>query len=96
MRYIIFPEGTRSRDGSLQRFKPGIGMLVAGTSVPVFPCAIVGAFDAWPAHEKRPRGGRVTLHVGAPICFDEVPNDRDGWNAVATRLQTAVAAVPQT
>ena len=46
--YILFPEGTRSRDGSLQHFKAGLGMIVAGTPVPVVPCSIAGASRAWP------------------------------------------------
>ena len=45
---ILFPEGTRSRDGSLQAFKVGLGMLIAGTAVPVIPCHIDGAFQAFP------------------------------------------------
>ena len=40
--YILFPEGGRSRDGSVLPFKPGLGMIVAGTTVPVIPCAIAG------------------------------------------------------
>lgn len=88
--YILFPEGTRSRDGALQRFKPGVGMLVAGTSVPVLPGRIAGAFEAWPPEAKRPHGGRVTLTLGAPLRFDDVANDRAGWETVASRLHDAV------
>lgn len=91
--YVIFPEGTRSRDGALQRFKPGVGMLVAATPVPVLPCRIEGAFEAWPPDRKRPRGGRVTLRVGEPQTFGDVPNDRAGWDAVASRLHEAVAGL---
>jgi 1-acyl-sn-glycerol-3-phosphate acyltransferase len=40
--YIIFPEGSRSRDGAMSRFKHGLGMLVAETDVPVIPCLIAG------------------------------------------------------
>ncbi len=41
--YILFPEGSRSRDGKIHAFKSGIGALVAGTDVPVLPCHITGA-----------------------------------------------------
>jgi 1-acyl-sn-glycerol-3-phosphate acyltransferase len=91
--YLIFPEGTRSRDGTLQRFKPGVGMLVAGTPVPVVPCLIEGAFEAWPPTAKRPRGGRVRVVVGEAQRFDEVANDRAGWEAIASRLYEAVAVL---
>ena len=33
--YMLFPEGTRTRTGAIGRFKPGVGMLVAGTDIPV-------------------------------------------------------------
>lgn len=91
--YLIFPEGTRSRDGTLQRFRPGVGMLVAATPVPVVPCRIEGAFEAWPPTAKRPRGGRVRVRVGEPLRFDGVTNDRSGWDAVASALYAAVASL---
>ena len=52
--YILFPEGMRSRDGSLQHFKAGLGMIVAGTPVPVVPCSIAGASRAWPRARAGP------------------------------------------
>src|SRR5690606_3946329 len=36
--YVLFPEGTRSRTGDMNPFKPGLGMLVAATGIPVVPC----------------------------------------------------------
>jgi 1-acyl-sn-glycerol-3-phosphate acyltransferase len=91
--YVIFPEGTRSRDGTLQRFRPGVGMLVAATPVPVVPCRIEGAFEAWPPTAKRPRGGRVRVLVGEAQRFDDVANDRAGWEQVASRLHAAVGGL---
>ena len=62
--YILFPEGTRSRDGSLQHFKAGLGMIVAGTPVPVVPCSIAGASRAWPPGSRWPRPWKVRLTIG--------------------------------
>lgn len=90
--FVVFPEGTRSRSGKLQDFRPGIGMLVAGTTVPVVPCHIEGAFDIWPADSRLPRPGTVTLRLGEPMHFGETEHARGGWKTIAERLRASVAA----
>jgi 1-acyl-sn-glycerol-3-phosphate acyltransferase len=91
--YVLFPEGTRSRDGSLGRFKPGLGMLVAEAAVPVVPCFLHGAFAACPPDRKMPLPLPLHLRIGPPLQFAEVRNERAGWQEIATRLETAVAAL---
>ncbi len=91
--YVLFPEGTRSRDGEMTDFKPGLGMLVAGTDVPVVPCFIRGALEAWPPDSRLPRPGRVRLDFGESHHFDHLPNRRAGWTTVAETMQSAVAAL---
>lgn len=88
--YVLFPEGTRTRTGQMGRFKRGIGALVASTPVPVIPCYLAGAFEAFPSHFRLPRPRRLTLTVGAPLFFSEVPNDKDGWREVAARIEAEV------
>jgi 1-acyl-sn-glycerol-3-phosphate acyltransferase len=88
--YILFPEGTRSRDGTMASFKPGLGMLVAGTAVPVVPCRLEGPFEACPPHARLPRPRKITLAVGEPLRFAATPNDRAGWKEVAARCEEAV------
>lgn len=88
--FIVFPEGTRSRDGELGAFKPGVGMLVAGTEVKVIPCHIEGAHAAWPPSRKLPKPGRVKIRIGNPIRFEKTPNERSGWNDVSQQLLAAV------
>jgi 1-acyl-sn-glycerol-3-phosphate acyltransferase len=46
---VIFPEGTRTRTGRMNRFKPGIGMIVRETGAAVIPVKIRGTFGIWPA-----------------------------------------------
>lgn len=91
--YILFPEGTRSRDGSMAAFKPGLGCLVAGTPVPVVPCHIDGAFAAFPPPAKLPRARPIVLRIGAPLRFDDATNDRAGWQAIAAAAERAVRSL---
>jgi len=48
--------------------------------------------STWWAERKRPRAGRVPVRIGEALRFTELANDRAGWEAVASRLQTAVEA----
>jgi 1-acyl-sn-glycerol-3-phosphate acyltransferase len=91
--FIIFPEGGRSRTGSMMPFKHGLGMMVAGTNVPVVPCGLIGTFQALPAHRKIPRPVRIKLVVGEPLNFGGMPNNRDGWSRVAQSLESAVSGL---
>ncbi len=91
--YILFPEGTRSRDGNMGRFKPGLGMIVAGADVPVVPCYLHGAFAACPPNTTLPRPRPLHLRIGPPLNFGGLENARAGWLEIASRLETAVAAL---
>jgi 1-acyl-sn-glycerol-3-phosphate acyltransferase len=93
--YILFPEGTRSRTGEMASFRPGIGMLVAATNVPVVPCRLQGTFEALPPGAKWPRFGRIVVRIGNPCRFDTVSNDRAGWQRVAQALEQAVRSLAQ-
>jgi len=89
--YIIFPEGTRSRDGKMGPFKSGLGMMVAGTPISVVPCRLWGTFEALPPARRFARARKIRVRVGKPVQFDSICNDRQGWNQIAQTLQAAVA-----
>src|SRR5262249_27406810 len=91
--FILFPEGTRTRDGKMNRFKPGIGMLVAGSDVPVGPCRTDGAYRATPPTRWLLRPSRMTIRLGPAQKFPELPNGREGWDECARRLEAAVRAL---
>ena len=91
--YILFPEGTRCRDGAMAAFQPGIGALVAGSDVPVVPCFLEGAFAAWPPQRRFPRPGKLRLSIGAPVRCDDLPGGRAGWEETARRAEAAVRAL---
>jgi 1-acyl-sn-glycerol-3-phosphate acyltransferase len=93
--YLLFPEGTRTRDGSMAEFRSGIGMIVAGTNVPVVPAYLDGCFVAMPPKTKFPRPAAISLRFGAPMTFAGVADDRAGWRSLASDLETAVRALAQ-
>jgi 1-acyl-sn-glycerol-3-phosphate acyltransferase len=71
-------------------FKHGLGMLVAGTNVPVVPCGLVGTFEALPPHRNFPRPVAITLAIGDPLQFPSTANDRTGWSEVAASVESRV------
>jgi 1-acyl-sn-glycerol-3-phosphate acyltransferase len=93
--YILFPEGTRSRDGTIASFKAGLGMLVAGTQVPVVPCLLTGCYEALPPKRKVPLPRTIRLTIGEPVTFAETPVDREGWIRVAETCEERVRALPR-
>ena len=71
---LIFPEGTRSRDGQLHPFRSGIGLLAQESQVPILPVALVGL------HEMRSTGlrrNRLEIRIGAPIPVNETVKPAD-------------------
>jgi 1-acyl-sn-glycerol-3-phosphate acyltransferase len=88
--YILFPEGTRSRDGAMAEFKGGLGRLTAAAEVPVVPCHLAGTFVALPPNCRVPRPRKVTLRVGEPVVFSDVANDGPGWKHISRTCETAV------
>jgi len=64
---VIFPEGTRTRDGNLQHFKAGGMYLAIKSGVDVVPVAIVGGYDVLPKGKWLPKPGRMLIRVGKPV-----------------------------
>lgn len=88
--YVLFPEGTRSRDGRMAPYKAGIGALLASGPVPAIPCYLDGAFAALPAQRRWPRPAPLRLVIGKPIAMADCANDREGWVEVAARCEKSV------
>ncbi len=65
---VWFAEGGLSRDGKIQRFQAGIGVLVERHRVPIVPVAIEGTFEAWPAGKSfPPLRHPIRVRFGAPV-----------------------------
>ena len=65
---LLFPEGTRSRDGRLGAFKKGGFHLAINAGVPIVPMALAGTREAMPAGSLLLRSGHVHVIVGEPIA----------------------------
>ena len=66
---LIFPEGTRSRTGQIQNFKPGLGLMALELNVPIVPAYIEGAHRALPAGGMMPRPGGLRVAFASPITM---------------------------
>ena len=93
---ILFPEGTRSLDGSLQRGRSGIGLIIAKTKAPVLPMRVFGAYDAFPKNSKKIHLHPITVVIGNPIYFSDEEltsfdgNDRELYQRLSDRIMTAI------
>jgi alkyldihydroxyacetonephosphate synthase len=64
---VFFPEGGRSPDGVMRRFRNGIDELSAQFDGPIVPMHIDGAYELWPKGRRWGRRGTVTVNIGEPI-----------------------------
>jgi len=64
---LIFPEGTRSADGTLQEFKAGAVLLAIKAGVPIVPLGFNGSHEVLPKGRLLPRNGEIVIRIGTPI-----------------------------
>jgi 1-acyl-sn-glycerol-3-phosphate acyltransferase len=83
---VLFPEGSRSPDGRIQEFKPGVGHLANETGTPVVPMHIRGAYQVMPRGQKLPLPGPVRVRIGKPMA----PGPKEGSREFTARVEKAV------
>ena len=86
---VLFPEGSRSPDGRIQEFKPGVGHLANETGTPVVPMHIRGAHRIMPKGQKLPLPGPVRVRIGKPMA----PEKAEGSRQFTARVEKAVRAL---
>lgn len=69
---MVFPEGSRTPDGSLQQFEQGVMLLIRRAKATVVPMAVEGCFDAWPIHGKPTARARTGAIYGEPIPAEDL------------------------
>jgi 1-acyl-sn-glycerol-3-phosphate acyltransferase len=91
---LIFPEGTRTRDGDMSRLLPGFCTLARRGKVPIVPIGFDGAYDAWPRMRWLPGWARVSVFIGEPIWPDEFRGweDAELLAEVERRMRTCFEA----
>ena len=93
---VWFPEGRRSYTGALDRFQPGIGLLLEHGDVPAVPTALIGSYEAWPRNRRWPRPARVRVVFGVPLTRAQLVASGNGGSdaeKIADALHSAVAAL---
>jgi 1-acyl-sn-glycerol-3-phosphate acyltransferase len=83
---VLYPEGSRSPDGRIQEFKPGVGFLAKETGTPVVPMHIRGAYQVMPRGQKLPLPGPVRVRIGKPMT----PQPKEGSREFTARVEKAV------
>jgi 1-acyl-sn-glycerol-3-phosphate acyltransferase len=93
---LVFPEGSRTRDGTLQPALPGLGFVIAKTLAPVVPMRIFGAHRALPRGGGRLRFCPITIVVGKPIHFaaaDLEGSGREVYPRLSQQVMDAIATL---
>src|SRR5215472_3309108 len=83
---VLFPEGSRSPDGTIQEFKPGVGYLARETGTPVVPMHIQGAFQVMPRGQRLPVPGPIRVRIGKPMT----PEREEVTREFTARIEKAV------
>jgi long-chain acyl-CoA synthetase len=90
---MLFPEGERSIDGTVKRFKKGAPILAQHLGVPIVPVAIRGAYELWPRNRAinwralLPLGHRVRVSFGEPMRFEAAADYADSASQLRERVR---------
>jgi 1-acyl-sn-glycerol-3-phosphate acyltransferase len=100
---ILFPEGTRTRDGRLQPARSGIGLTVIKSAAPVVPVRVFGTFEAYNRTMRFPLPGRkVVVKYGTPMFFEDLRAEartcskqrlKQIYQEVADQIMSAIAGL---
>ena len=84
---LVFPEGTRTRDGSIGPMHGGPAAIAARAGVPIVPMVIDGAFEAWPRTRRLPRPQRIRVACGRAVSVGGADADDPETVMAAVRRQ---------
>lgn len=88
---LVYPEGSRTSDGRIQPFKPGVGHLATQTRTPVVPVHVRGSRRVMPRGQAFPVPAPVSIRIGKPL----VPGRDEGSREFTARVEAAVRDLAQ-
>jgi 1-acyl-sn-glycerol-3-phosphate acyltransferase len=94
----IYPEGTRSPDGRLYKFRTGVARLAVRSGAPVVPVGLVGTREVQPPGSKRWYRAPVAIHFGPPLDFSGRSGDErsaKALRAITDEIRIAVQALTE-
>lgn len=96
---MVFPEGTRTADGTLGKPRRGIGAICRAAQVPIIPALVQGTYEAWPRWRRLPKlFGKIEVRFGPPVQWsdDELNATGDPSGALARLIMKRIAELHTT
>jgi long-chain acyl-CoA synthetase len=97
---VLFPEGERSIDGTVKKFKKGAPILAQHLGIPIVPVAIKGVYELWPRGRGINwrlvwpwSGHRITIVIGRPMTFDKSAAYHDTASQLRERVRDMWTAI---
>lgn len=93
---LLFPEGSRSKDGTLQPLEGGAAFLSVKSGVPILPVYIRGSNEVCPPGASFPRPGKLHVRFSSPLFpAADAKSDREKRGRLMTRLGEALLALSE-
>ena len=87
---VIFPEGTRSKDGSLGRFKRGAFQIALDLQLPVIPISLSGCYQAMPKGAWTVHRHLIHMHIGEPIDLKQFDDPQEAIDFVRQKVEEGI------
>jgi len=90
----IFPEGSRSIDGKLQKAQDGVGLIAAKSGVPIIPIYISGTDKALPRGKRMPRPCKIRVKVGKAVDITEslkINDRREIYGSIGEKIMESIS-----
>ena len=92
---LLFPEGTRSADGTIQSSEPGAGLVALKAGVPILPVRVFGTYECLSRHMKQLRFRPIRVVIGKPYqpAILEGRKEKESYGPVAQEMMDRIATL---